>query len=142
MRNTCIKQRNIPAVYNSLKVSLLEGVSIVADAVSWTWRQQIPPKNRNVHTRLHGVIWQKILIFIVTVKLIPELVSRTNFKLDVPVSVHHSTIITEKPNKMQEYIKIYYSIFIWSSTCCWRLSASSNHMSNNLPPIQNQKLLV
>ena len=69
-------------------------------------------------------------------------------------------------------IKIYYSIFIWSSTCfgrhtahhqeaktalaasgfayvegcwtcgCWTLSASSNHTSNNLPRMQNQRLLV
>jgi hypothetical protein len=83
------------------------------------------------------------------------------------VSVH-----TEKSNKMQQCIKIYYSIFIWSSTCfrrhtayhqgpktalaasgfaymegwwtcgCWSLSVSSNHMSNNLPHMQNQRLLV
>jgi len=31
--------------------------------------------------------------------------------------VHHSTIHTEIANKMQQCIKIYYSMFIWSSTC-------------------------
>jgi len=31
--------------------------------------------------------------------------------------MHHSTIHTEKSNKMQQCIKIYYSIFIWRSTC-------------------------
>ena len=34
------------------------------------------------------------------------------FVLDVRGSVHHSTIHTEKSNKMQQCIKIYYSIFI------------------------------
>jgi len=77
----------------------------------------------------------------------------------------------EKSSKMQQLIKIYYSIFIWSSTCfgrhtahhqepktalvasgyayvkgcwtcgCWTLSASSNYTSNNLPRMQNQRLL-
>ena len=91
-------------------------------------------------------------------------------ELDVRGSVHHSTIHTKKSNKMQQFIKIYYSIFIWSSTCfgrytahhqepktalaasgfaymegcwtcgCWTLS--SNHMSNNLPRMQNQRLLA
>ena len=72
-----------------------------------------------------------------------------------------SNIHTEKSNKMQQCIKIYYSIFIWSSTrfgrhtahhqepktplaasgfayvevcwtCgCWTLTASRNHTSNN-----------
>jgi hypothetical protein len=36
--------------------------------------------------------------------------------LDVHGSVHHSKIHTEKSNKKQQCIKIYYSIFIWSST--------------------------
>jgi hypothetical protein len=38
-------------------------------------------------------------------------------RLDVRGSVHHSTIHEQKSNKMQLYIKFYYSIFIWSSTC-------------------------
>jgi hypothetical protein len=42
---------------------------------------------------------------------------------DVRGSVRHSTIHTEKSNKMQQCIKIYYSIFIWSSTCFGRLVA-------------------
>jgi hypothetical protein len=33
-------------------------------------------------------------------------------KLDVLGSVHHSTIYIEMPKKMQQYIKIYYSMFI------------------------------
>jgi len=39
------------------------------------------------------------------------------YKLDVRGSMHHSKVHTEKSNKMQECIKIYYSVFIWSSTC-------------------------
>jgi hypothetical protein len=38
-------------------------------------------------------------------------------KHDVRGSVHHSTIHKEKSSKMKQFIKIYYSIFIWSSTC-------------------------
>jgi hypothetical protein len=78
-------------------------------------------------------------------------------QFDVHGSVHHSAIHTEMANKMQQCIKIYYSMFIWSSTCfgrhtshhqelktvlvvsgfayvkgcgrwgCWTLSASNNH---------------
>ena len=39
---------------------------------------------------------------------------------DVRGSVHHSIIHKEKSNKMQQYIKFYYSIIIWSSTCFGR----------------------
>ena len=61
--------------------------------------------------------------------------------LDFRGSVHLSTVHTEKSNKMQQRIKIYYSIFIWSST--WLcLTVSSNHTSDNLPRMQNQRLLV
>jgi hypothetical protein len=35
-------------------------------------------------------------------------------KLNVRGSVHHSIIHTEIANKMQQCIKIYYSMFIWS----------------------------
>jgi len=73
-------------------------------------------------------------------------------KFDVRGSVHNSIIHTGIANKMQQCIKIYYSMLIWSSTCfgwhtahhqdpktaqaasgfayvkgCWTLSASSNH---------------
>jgi len=44
-------------------------------------------------------------------------------ELDVRGSVHHSTIHTKKSNKMQQCIKIYYSIFMWSSTCFKRHTA-------------------
>jgi len=33
------------------------------------------------------------------------------FIIDVRGSVYHSTILTENPNKMQQSIKFYYSIF-------------------------------
>jgi hypothetical protein len=46
-----------------------------------------------------------------------------SFKLDVRGSVHHSAIHTDKPNKMEQCIKIYYSIFTWSSTCFGRHTA-------------------
>jgi len=49
--------------------------------------------------------------------------TRTFCKLDVRGSVHHSTIHTEKSNKMQQCINIYYFIFIWSSTCFGRHTA-------------------
>jgi hypothetical protein len=42
---------------------------------------------------------------------------------DVHGSMHHSTIHKEKSNKMQQCIKFYYSIFIWSSTCFGRHTA-------------------
>jgi hypothetical protein len=45
------------------------------------------------------------------------------FKLDVRGSVHHSTIHTEKSNKLQQCVKMYYSVFIWSSTCFGRHTA-------------------
>ena len=44
-------------------------------------------------------------------------------EVDVRGSVHHSIIRTEIANKMQQCIKIYYSIFIWSSTCFGRHTA-------------------
>jgi hypothetical protein len=39
-------------------------------------------------------------------------ITYTMFFGDVHGSVHHSTIHTEKSNKMQQCIKIYYSIFM------------------------------
>jgi hypothetical protein len=77
----------------------------------------------------------------------------------------------ENPTRCHRVSKFYF-IFIWSSTCfgqhtahyqepktalaasgfayvegcwicsCWTLAASSNYRSNNLPRIQNQRLLV
>jgi len=56
-----------------------------------------------------------------TTIVIEPFVRRTNkgqrLKFINLLFVDHSTIHTEKSNKMQEFIKIYYSIFIWSSTC-------------------------
>jgi hypothetical protein len=43
--------------------------------------------------------------------------------VDVSGSMHHSRIHTEKSNKMQQCIRIYYSMFIWSSTCFRRHNA-------------------
>jgi len=40
----------------------------------------------------------------------------TSHNFDVCGSVHHGTIHKEKSNKMQQCIKIDYSLFIWSST--------------------------
>jgi len=48
---------------------------------------------------------------------------RVSQKFDVSGSVHHSTIHTEKSKKMQQCIKIYYSVFIRSSTCFGRRTA-------------------
>jgi len=45
------------------------------------------------------------------------------WELDVRGSMYHSTIHTEKSNKMQHCIKIYYSIFIRSSTSFGRRTA-------------------
>jgi hypothetical protein len=39
---------------------------------------------------------------------------------DVRGSVHHSIIHTEVANKMQQCMKMYYSMFIWISTCFGR----------------------
>jgi len=44
-------------------------------------------------------------------------------QLDVRGSMHHRTIHIEKSNNIQQCIKIYYSIFIWSSTCFGRHTA-------------------
>jgi hypothetical protein len=85
--------------------------------------------------------------------------------------VHHSIILKENPTRCNNVLNFYF-IFIWSSisfgrhtahhqepknalaasgfaylegcwTCrCWTLPTSSNFTSNNLPLMQNQKLLV
>jgi len=47
-------------------------------------------------------------------------------------SVHHSIIHTERANKMQQFIKIYYSIFIWSSTCFGRNTAHHQELKTAL----------
>ena len=47
-----------------------------------------------------------------------ESMDRNSIKAQITLWVH-----TEKSNKMQQCIKIYYSIFIWSSTCFWRHTA-------------------
>jgi len=50
--------------------------------------------------------------------------------------VVHSTIHTEKSNKMQQRIKIYYSIHVVAG------HVQQPHVPNNLPRMQNQRLLV
>jgi hypothetical protein len=100
---------------------------------------------RNI-TSLHKELWPKILkwrhqneLIFLQLFLLPKAMfftpthavrnSRRNcsqsniYKLDSRVSVHHSTIQTEKSKNIQHYIKIYYSIFIWSSTCFGRHTA-------------------
>ena len=47
------------------------------------------------------------------------------FKLDVRGSVHHSTILTEKPNKMQHCIKILLFLIL----------NEAQHVSGDTPPI-------
>ena len=42
------------------------------------------------------------------------------YVFDVRGSMYHSKIHKEKSNKMQKYIQILYSIFLWSSTCFGR----------------------
>jgi hypothetical protein len=42
---------------------------------------------------------------------------------DVRGSTHHSTIHTENPTRCNSVSKLYYSIFIWSSTCFGRHTA-------------------
>jgi len=82
-------------------------------------------------------------------------------RFDVCGSVHRSIIHIEITNKMQQYIKIYYSMFKWGLTCFGRYTAHHQELktalaasgfayvrdcwtlrSNNLSRMQNQKLLV
>ena len=53
-------------------------------------------------------------------------------ELDVHGSVYHSIIHTEIANKMQQCIKIYYSMFIWSSTCFRRHTAHHQELKTAL----------
>jgi len=46
--------------------------------------------------------------------------------------VHHCIIHTEIANKMQQCIKIYYSMFIWSSTCFGRHTAHHQELKTAL----------
>jgi hypothetical protein len=48
---------------------------------------------------------------------------KSDCRPDVRGSVHFSKIHTEKSNKMQHCIKLYYFVFIWSSTCFGRHTA-------------------
>jgi hypothetical protein len=45
------------------------------------------------------------------------------YLFDVRESVHYSKIHKERSNETQQYIKFYYSICIWSSTCFGRHAA-------------------
>jgi len=111
------------------------------------WELMINKKRsgRNI-TSLHKELWPKILkwrhqnkLIFLQFFLLPRAMfftpthavrnSRRNwsqlniYKIDVCGSVRHSTIHTEKSKKMQHFIKIDYSIFIWSSTCFGRHTA-------------------
>ena len=75
------------------------------------------------HLRLQGSSSQRFFLNCLTVEDTDTMVL---FELGEPLAqwhsitlvfVDHSTIRTEKSSKMQQYIKIYYSIFVWSSTC-------------------------
>ena len=52
--------------------------------------------------------------------------------LDVRGSVHHSIIHTEIANKIQQCIKIHYSMFIWSSTFFGRHTAHHQELKTAL----------
>jgi hypothetical protein len=54
---------------------------------------------------------------VTSVQLITLPLTQVHYKFDVRGSVHHSIFHTEIANKMQQCIKIYYSMSIWSSTC-------------------------
>ena len=115
-----------------------------------TWGLHIPPK---MFRHVYQTTRRLMLEF--------NLDTQAHYNLKSLKCIH-----TEKSNKMEECIKIYYSIFIWSSTCfgrhtahhqepktalaasgfayveicwtcgCWTLSESSNYKSNNLPRMQ------
>jgi len=46
--------------------------------------------------------------------------------------MHYSIIHTETANKMQQCIKIYYSMFIWNSTCFGRHTARHQELKTAL----------
>ena len=56
----------------------------------------------------------------------------TSFLLYVRGSVHHRIIHTEIANKMQQCIKIYYSMFTGSSTCFGRHTAHHQELKTAL----------
>ena len=59
----------------------------------------------------------------------PEKV-KWQYKLDVRGSVHRNIIHTEITNKMQQCIRIYYYMFIWSSTCFGRHTSHHEEFKN------------
>jgi len=56
----------------------------------------------------------------------------TSWSIDVRGSVHHTIIHTEIANKTQHCIKIYYSMFIWSSTCFGRHTSHHQELKTAL----------
>ena len=148
---------------------------------SYLWHMTIYSLSSKVSTeKTHIYIYIYIYIYMKSHSKPNEYVSRkrllsagsNNKETNKQQQQKQKTIHTEKSNKMQQCINIYYSIFIWNSTCfrrhtahhqepktalaascftyvegcwtcgCWPLSAASNHMSNNLPRMQNKRLLV
>jgi hypothetical protein len=57
------------------------------------------------------------------IKIIKYYCCNSDCSFDVRGSLHHSIIHTEIASKMQQCIKIYYSLFIWSSPCFGRHTA-------------------
>jgi len=51
-------------------------------------------------------------------------------KLDIHGSMHHSIIHTEITNKMQQCIRIYCSMFVWSSACFEWQTAHHRELKN------------
>jgi len=78
--------------------------------------------------------WESYLIHekVTSVQMITLPLTQVHYKSDVRGSVHHSTIHTEIANKMQQCIKIYYSMFIWSSTCFGQHTAHHQQLETAL----------
>jgi hypothetical protein len=62
----------------------------------------------------------------------PVFSGRSTNAFDVCGSVHYSIIHTEIANKMQQCIKIYYSMFVWSSACFGRHTAHHQELKTAL----------
>ena len=92
--------------------------------MSWLWLWIFI----NVYWTFRSHKWQEIYMLVEELSPSHEghcSLSLINFKRqsDVCGSMHQSTIHKEKSNKIQQCIKILYSIFIWSSTCFGRHTA-------------------
>ena len=103
------------------------------------------------HFILDFVTWMLFNVVVQIAKLITE--SPVSCFL-FPPGLQHQKNSQRKSNKMQQCIKIFYFIFIWSSTCSGRHTAHHQepktalaasgfaYTSNNPPRMQKQRLLV